>query len=1282
MEVLLPYIPTDRRHALARGESLPNHCQGAALFVDISGFTPLAEGLAQHFGPQRGAEELTQYLNQVYDALIAELDRYRGSAIGFSGDAMTCWFDGDDGAGSVSCALQMQQTMLQFGAISLESGDQYPLTAKAGIAVGAARRFVVGDPELQLLDVLAGRLLDEMAEAEHHASGGQVVLGPSAMEALDGRVEIERVAEADGRRFGQISAVSGEAGREPWGELDTGSLTEPQVRSWLLDPVYQRLRSGQGEFLAELRPAVALFLKFEGLDYDGDEQAGEKLDQFIRQVQQILAGYEGTLVDITTGDKGSYLYIAFGAPIAHEDDVERAASAALDLRAAAAAADFLTAIQIGINRGRMRTGAYGGNTRRTYGVLGDATNLAARLMTSAQPGEILLTQSTADRVEHAFAWEDHPDITVKGKREPIAVAGLLSRSEASVRDRPAGRQLLPMVGREQELEILRAKIDLALDGHGQVVGITAEAGMGKSRLVAEAVRAARTRGMELRSGECKSYGMHASYLVWSTVWRQILRIGAELPEEEQIEALRAKIADWSPDLVERIPLLGPLLNITIPDTELTQQFDPQSRKVLLERVLLELLTTVARKRPILIVLEDTHWIDPLSVDLLKAFSPPLSTLPILVLLAYRPDGVATTAHANLAGREYFTEIPLTHLASQHAKQWIDIKTTQLYGPDVTPPSAFANRLMERADGNPFYIEEVLNYLRDHDISPQDRQALSELDLPTSLDSLVLTRIDRRDERPRSTLRVASVFGRTFSASHLQGAYPKLNESGGIDSVLDVLSRKGFVDREGGDSYSFRHGLIQEATYGSLPFTFRLELHGSVAEFLELAYADSIGSAVDLLAYHYFKGEIWPKAFDYNLRSAQQAEREYSNAAAISAAENALAAAGHIGSDLDIRSDVMSAHHVLGDVLSREARYEESVEAFTRSIEVANGWEDLFSESRAWYGLAETQIHKGDFREAIASAEQAEAISTAAGLKLAPIKSRWMQAWGAYRLGEVETAFDLARSLAEPTSALGDQEQRALNLNLIGMLSLTSGNYDEAERSFAEAFDIFDQAGDQRGVMPLINNLGLVAESRGQLSEAAAKYSTALAVAGRVGDRDGEIVYLGNLGRVKALQGEFAEAESDLSLALDKTESGGTDFLSEVLSSLAEAVLGQGRTDEALKHATQALDIALNSKALEDQGRAWRALGMVLARMEESPSLQLPPSVSDSAVDAHGAFAEAARRFADVQRRDELARTLRLWAEYEHEAGDASLGLEKWNEAKVLYEKLGIEEKSNQMGELG
>jgi len=289
------YIPIDRRHARARGEDLPNRVHGAALFADISGFTPLTEALVQELGPRRGADELTLQLNRVYDALIAQVHCYGGSVISFSGDAITCWLDGDDGRRAAACALALQQTLAPFPAIRIPSGRPVALAMKAAVTTGPARRFVVGDPQIQIIDVLAGATLDSLAQAEHQAEKGEVVLAPGAVASLGDEVRIAawRDGEQAAGRFGVLEGLVSPVAESPWPQALLDDLDEQGIRPWLLPPVYERLRSGQGEFLAELRPAVALFLRFGGIDYDRDERAGDKLGAYIRWVQSVLMRYGG-----------------------------------------------------------------------------------------------------------------------------------------------------------------------------------------------------------------------------------------------------------------------------------------------------------------------------------------------------------------------------------------------------------------------------------------------------------------------------------------------------------------------------------------------------------------------------------------------------------------------------------------------------------------------------------------------------------------------------------------------------------------------------------------------------------------------------------------------------------------------------------------------------------------------------------------------------------------------------------------------------------------------------
>jgi class 3 adenylate cyclase len=426
LETLLAYVPQDRRQSIAAGSELPRRTRGAALCADLSGFTPLTETLARKLGKRRGAEELALQLNRFYEALIAPVEAYGGSVIDFSGDAINCWFEADNGRRALTAAMQMQTAMQPFASLQLSTGDSVSVGVKIAVASGRVHRFLVGDPAVQTWDTLAGSIMDRLAALGHLAGTGEILMDETTAYRLHKILPIgeRRTDPETGQRAVVVSSLDFQV--EPAPPVALPDLTEEQVRPWLLPAVFARLHGGQGEFLTELRPAAALFMRFDGLDYDADQQAGDKLDDFIRRVQGILVEYEGTLLQLTLGDKGSYLYAAFGAPLAHEDDIERAVTAALALLELPAQVDGIHSVSIGLSRGTMRTGAYGSAARRTYGVLGDEVNLAARLMQRAVSGQVLASEAVW-QASPAFDWQVLLPFEAKGKAITVTPAILLGR---------------------------------------------------------------------------------------------------------------------------------------------------------------------------------------------------------------------------------------------------------------------------------------------------------------------------------------------------------------------------------------------------------------------------------------------------------------------------------------------------------------------------------------------------------------------------------------------------------------------------------------------------------------------------------------------------------------------------------------------------------------------------------------------------------------------------------------------------------------------------------------
>src|SRR5439155_23358504 len=386
-----------------------------------------------------------------------------------------------------------------------------------------------------------------------------------------------------------------------------------------------------------------------------------------------------------------------------------------------------------------------------------------------------------------FNWEQLAPMTVKGKAEPVSVYALTSSKRHASRGRAMHE--LPMVGRWAELGIFAAKLDEALVGRGQIIGVSAEAGMGKSRLVAESARTAGQRGLVVAVGECQSYGTNTGYFVWREIWSTLFRLDRGLPEHEQVQALEAELAAVDPALVPRAPLLAGLLDLPLPDNDLTAQFDAKLRKTSLEGLLVECLRARAYDKSLMLVLEDCHWLDPLSRDLIEVLARTLPTLRVLILLAYRPSP-EVGGGLRIESLPHFHEIALAELDRDHAVLLIGTKLGQMLGMEAEPPAALVDHILGRARGNPFYIEELLNYIGSHGIDPQDERALKGLELPESLHSLILSRIDKLAEGPRRILKVASVLGRGFHARMLPGVYPEL---GGLDAVNQDLLTLGTLD---------------------------------------------------------------------------------------------------------------------------------------------------------------------------------------------------------------------------------------------------------------------------------------------------------------------------------------------------------------------------------------------------------------------------------------------------------------------------------------------------------
>ncbi len=1122
LDLLSAYLPRDRRRALATGRPLADRAAGAVLLADLAGFTPLADALTSSLGPQRGAEELTRLLNAVYDALIGQVHRYGGSVVSFIGDAVVGWFAGDDGLRAAACGLGMQEAMGPFAAVALPGGERACLSMKAGVAAGPVRRFLVGEPHL---DLLAGATLERMGQAEQVARQGEVVVAPETARQMG-----DQVALAEWRSgFGVVAGLAVEVPPTPWPEAAEEGLTAEQLRPYLLPPVYERLLAGQGEFLADLRPAVALFLRFAGLDYE-QEEAGAQLDAFVRWVQGVLARCGGHLLQLTVGDKGSFLYAAFGALEAHEDDAGRALAAAAELGQVPPELGFVTGVHIGLSRGRVRAGAYGSGSRRSYGAIGPEAVVACRLMEGAPVGEAWCSPSLYAAAEGQWAFERLAAVDLKGVAEAVAVYRPLGR----VRGRGA-RVESALVGRRGELEAMTRLLAEAQTGQRRVLLLEGEAGIGKSRLLAELRRLAQQQGVAWLEGTGQSIEQGTPYRAWRDLLAALFGLDEGMGPAERRRVVQGRVAVVDPALAARAPLLNDVLRLELPETELTRSFDPQLRHESLTALVVELLRAAAAERPLAVVLEDGHWLDSLSWELALAVARALYEGPVLLALALRPlEETGPPEYSALAGLEGAAVVRLEGLPPEET---VALAAARLGIAPEGLPAEVAGLIGGRAGGNPFFAEELAYVLRDSGVLTveegackftRDLESLGE-QVPDTVEGVVLARIDRLPAEQQLTLKVAAVIGRSFLYRTLKDVHPRQVLAELLRAQLEELGRRDLTLVEALEpelSYLFKHVITQQVAYETLLFSRRRELHRAVAGWYERVYADALSPYYPLLVHHWNGAEDEEQERHYARLAGEQAAAQYANVEAVRYLSRALELTAE--EDLEQRYALLSAREKVYYLQGAREAQRQDLEALEQ---LANALDD--DRRRGEVALEQTVYSTaiGDYPAAVATAQRAVRLGQDAQDVLT--ESRGYQLWGKALweqrdLVAARPRLEQALALAQATSL---RSVEAGNLTSLGVVCFLQSDYAQARDYYDQSLHIYRECGDRRNEGIVLGNIGLTFYGQGDFDQSWSFLQQALHIAREVGDRRSEGRTLGNLGNAADLLGDYAESEKCYNEAL-------------------------------------------------------------------------------------------------------------------------------------------------------
>ena len=1000
------------------------------------------------------------------------------------------------------------------------------------------------------------------------------------------------------------------------------------------------------------------------------EEARRILDPILELMMEAVHWYEGTVNQVM----GDGIMALFGAPLAQEDHALRGCYAALRMQEAVrrdARERVAVNVRIGLNSGEVVVRTIGSDLRMDYSAIGQTTHIAGRMEQLAAPGTTLMAQATAALVEGYVRVRSLGRREIKGLVNPLELFELLGAEGVRSRLKARGERLTKFVGRAEELDRLAATLESVRGGHGQVVAVVSEAGVGKSRLYAEFLRSPHTRDCLLLETGCVSY-RKASYLPVVELLRAYFQVAENDAPFKIREKVVGKLASRDAPLDAFVPPCLWMLDVPVDDAR-WDRLDPEQRRRRAMEAVQRLLLHESRVQPVIIVFEDLHWIDAESQAFLDSLVVSLPAARLLLLVNYRPE-----YQHDWAGRSYYRLLRIDGLSRETA----DELTEALLGPD--PSLAPLKRLLvARTEGNPFFIEEIVRTLREMNALEGPRGAhrlagaVGELRVPATVQAVLAARIDRLPDELKRLLQHAAVIGldvpftvlrevSDLDSAQLRGALARLQS----DEFL--YETRLFPDLE----YTFRHALTHDVAYGSVVTDRRRTLHARIAEAIERLQAGRLAEVVESLAHHWSRAEVWSKAVGY-LRQA--GERAVGMSATREAAEwftQALDALDRMPMDfdtlrlaVDIRLDLRAALYAVGE-------FEPMVARLREADELAGKLDD--PRRIAWISIymGEHWRQTGEFARAIASIERALGVGETVGDPAVRLAAHQYLGLACYAVGDYRRAATLMRTVAQlplddpgaaqfrPTQAGSPAGFRAVSLGWLARCLADLGDFDEGRAHGHEAVRIGERIDHPYSLASACWGLGYLHVAEGDFGAAELVLQRALKTA-----RDASVMRLlpqvmRELGLAYARLGRPGEGIPVLEDALRIVEAIGLVVgYSSTLSHLGEAYVIAGRVDEAAAVVDRAYAIAHEHGQQADKAAALRLLGAIAFRRGDRSDARRHYGASIALAESLGMRPFAARGRLD------LGTVLRLDGEpaarptlEEARAAFGELGMSFWRDA--------------------
>jgi class 3 adenylate cyclase/predicted ATPase len=1145
---MVPYVPRLTLEWLDghRNERV-TEVDGTAVLADLSGFTSLSERLAAM--GREGAERLSGIIDSTFAVLLEGVYAEGGRLLAFGGDALLLMFSGEDHTRRAARAASGMRRSLRAAGRHTTPRGIVQLRMSIGIHSGTFALFLVGSSHRQLM--LAGSDVTRLVAVEKAAGAGEIVVTPETALRLPARCVGPSVGP--GRRLVRVPGGSGNHDIDPPPDGAAG-LARQAI------PVAIREHLLQTPGAAELRAVTVGFVQLETTDRvvsGSTSEAAAVLEAITSTVQAVCEHHGVTFLAADVDEDAVKLLLVSGAPTSRGDDEERMLLVARDI----VEASLPLPVRIGVHRGTVFVGDIGPFYRRTYTVMGDAVNTAARLMSKAAPDSVLSTHEVVDRCRARFLLTDEKPLRAKGKKEPIpaVVVGPVLQGAAA-----PGRSSV-FVGREPELHTLLQAWAGALAGTGDGIQIVGEAGIGKSALLGEFVTRLEPKVHVHVSGDL--YSASSPYQAARSLIREVVG----LPDDagEAMSRLTRLVQQQVPTESPWLPLLGDVFGVSVPDTAEVADINDERRRDRLHSTFTALIDGFV-DGSFLVTVEDAHWVDDASAAIFEHLAG-VARERCWLLVSTRRDG--EEGFSQLASGRVLHPAAL---GDEEAARLVEAVGDQ--GP-LTP--AELSRLISQAAGNPLFLREL---------AAAAREGADLSEVPDTLDALLAVRLDRLGFRDRDLVRRAAVLGSRFVEEDVNLVVAEHTTVPGPSSWARLGD---FVVPVGAGVLEFSHALVRDVAYGSLPFRTRRELHGRVADAMQAGPSPASDA---VLSYHCLAAGRWRETWDAARRAGEAAMGAYAPVEAAELLERALVAARHV-------DDVSPAERAdVGLLLAKAHERSGSFAAAARAYAGVRGaTTDPLLRARsltqqAWLAERQSRLQLGIRRARAAQRELDHLAVDAPGRRacLAAALTAEGTCWEVS--GRHDRAIIALQQAADEATLAGDERTLAHAGSILDWALAMTGVRD-AGRHLERSLQIYRELGDLGGQATCLTNLGALAYLRGDWAKAVDLYRQGQAAQLRSGDVTSAALGAANIGEVLSDQGHWAQALESLDEALRVWRSTGHQHGVAYAQGLRGRVLARmGRDDEAAAEFERAVSLHRQVGADGDarQAELWRGESLTFA----------------------------------------------------------------------------------------